>query len=167
MATVPGEITYACDDGFFIIVDPDTYEVPDEDWDVDTVVANLEAHIAKGSAMAVFFDQQQLEPVYDEPMPLVESPTGDAVREFTFGMRVTAGRLGVLSYGAIPRATTDGELPTSGVDAPEIIELDNGEWTFTLRQLDEPEDEFPTYELVATPGWPENALTKVPGQSRG
>ncbi len=23
MATVPGEITYECDDGFFIIVDPD------------------------------------------------------------------------------------------------------------------------------------------------
>lgn len=57
---------------------------PDEDWDVESMVANFEKHMPKGSAMAVFFDQQQLEPVYDEPIPLVEAPTGDVVREFTF-----------------------------------------------------------------------------------
>lgn len=79
-------------------------------------------------------------------------------------MRVTAGRLGVLAFSDITMATMDGELATSGVDAPEIIELDNGEWTFTLRQLNEPEDEFPTYELVATPGWPDNAADTMPGK---
>ncbi len=41
-----------------------TYEVPDEDWDVDSVIANFEQHMAKGSAMAVSFEQR-LEPVFD------------------------------------------------------------------------------------------------------
>jgi len=149
------------DNGFIAIVNRANYQsFVDNKWQFDQLIAHFIYQMNSGNIVVW---QTSNDGGGNWGVSFSEQPTGtDAYREFEHFINVTEGKLFLADYSDLTMAAQFSDEPIPAIhNADRIIELENGWYKFTVRQLFDPDncleyfdtetDRNVSFEVIFTP----------------
>ena len=152
----PTRLTITDDSGFLAIVNSDKYQsFVDSDWELHQLFNRFADEMNNDSLIiwATGYENEWTVIFLDKPSDDV------AFREFSKSIYVTNGRLFLTNYEDLTMAAQfqEEKIPQGG-NAELCINLDNGKYNFTIRQLFDPNDYDysaqgkTNFEIIIQPG---------------
>ena len=140
---LPTTLTITDDSGFLAIVNPDRYHsFVDSEWELTELFSRFVDEMNQGNLIIWATGYEN-----DWNVIFLNRPSNEtSFREFSTTIEVTNGKLFLTNYEDLTMAAQvqDEKLP-SRHNADLCLNLDNGKYEFTIRQLFDPED----YNYVA------------------
>ena len=149
-------LTITDDSGFLAIVNSDKYQsFVDSDWELHQLFSRFVDEMNNGNLIiwATGYENEWTVIFLDKPSDHV------AFREFSKSIHVTNGKLFLTNYEDLTIAAQfqEEKIPQEG-NAELCINLGNGKYDFTIRQLFDPDDndyvaqEKTNFEIIIQPG---------------